>query len=1077
MAGWLVLIEGDNTASLGAATKWSSKSPGMQELIRRMFDVCERWKIVCRFCHTPGVLLHRPDQISRHDPVEEPRARLSAGAFGSVERRFGRFNEWVGSEREHPSVLDVGEADAARVWMHPTFTTVGSALRLVAERASESGGEAMRAVVLVPDDPTAAWRPLLRHFSVEGRLREGGTQVEMCALGQWRARASTRPTLVLSYPRAAGAVVRRVWLGGEQARVQLEGAVLYSPRGRRNSGRGELLVVLETFDPALESTQWGTSGVPTVAVAELLLCDESQGRGSVTAGSTSHRYELSWLRAGRARAGGSFALGEGGKHIPWQVDANLLWEVGHMVASKEMKREPPAAAAGSAYVALHSLQFKFDFLRAERDISLAFKATGPLTLPDPVSPGWDEDSSSEPSTPKVRRAEKLRVRMRAPDGLLKPPPAAGERRSARVVAPPDRWADHQQAAHRGTDWSSIAQSESSPERHAAVTTAQPTLEAESGGVSAELSSARAATRRSVTEQVASVRPVEVLSAVASQLHLSPSGKVTYDPRAVAATVRGSGTPAVEPRRWAPRVVAEREEAAVAVAAPAALSAPADLPPPDDDFAWRGPPVFGVQPAVPPAVPAEVEPGGDTSGMGAGDQLASALKSAAAAVCARKRPTAPSLANPVGVGADIMARLGTFEPVPKEIPTAQEAGRVLQAGASAQHALQQKLVCRSATQRCRGCDGLIGVGNGMRASGTMCVHNRAQCIRDAARVRAPAPSTGDRASSAERLVASTVKLPSTGLPCMSTSGVSKEKLAPGPRSAKLVAPDGGRLLTKKEQVLVAKVRPERVDAALRCMLGECDADGPGIACVTGCGRQVHAKCVGVSKSFADLGQLRCAVCRAQEMSYGDPIPPELIRSAAKNMLWELSVGKQTTAQGYAEYQRLEKLWVESVGGGAVALPRDSEESMMAFLQWLATDSMRGRSFEQVWRAAAGVCARTREDSMTKSKRVQRMHKDVADSLGDLSVPCTQTTRRIVCLMLGLSMGSSMRVVAQTLVDQCLRSAGGPHILARSRMLTVFEVLAGLRVGEATGDGHGLAANDVCIDTQKLEWDARRARRHH
>jgi hypothetical protein len=65
------------------------------------------------------------------------------------------------------------------------------------------------------------------------------------------------------------------------------------------------------------------------------------------------------------------------------------------------------------------------------------------------------------------------------------------------------------------------------------------------------------------------------------------------------------------------------------------------------------------------------------------------------------------------------------------------------------------------------------------------------------------------------------------------------------------------------------------------------------------------------------------------------------------------------------------------------------------------------------------------------------------------------------MLGLSMGSSMRVVAQTLVDQCLRSAGGPHILARSRMLTVFEVLAGLRVGEATGDGHGLAANDVCI----------------
>ena len=230
LRGMLVLVEGDNTASLGAATKWASKSPGMQELIRRLFDVCERWGIVPRFCHTPGVLLHRPDQTSRGDVVEEPRARLTARDFGLLVQRFGRFTEYVGAEREHrvpgsgnrdpgnPGICGGARADGETlVWMHPTYTTVGSALRRLGERATEAGGERLRAVVVVPDEPAAAWRPLLRHFHVEGRMCAGGTQVEMNEMGRWRARPLRRSMLVLSFPRAAGAKMARVWLGGAGA--------------------------------------------------------------------------------------------------------------------------------------------------------------------------------------------------------------------------------------------------------------------------------------------------------------------------------------------------------------------------------------------------------------------------------------------------------------------------------------------------------------------------------------------------------------------------------------------------------------------------------------------------------------------------------------------------------------------------------------------------------------------------------------------------------------------------------------------------------------------------------------------
>ena len=89
----------------------------------------EEWDIELRFVHTPGALLHRPDQTSRGDPIEETRVRLAAAEFAAIERLTG--------------------------WVHPTHSTVVSALRRVGERLSEAGGQRISGVVVVPDAPNA----------------------------------------------------------------------------------------------------------------------------------------------------------------------------------------------------------------------------------------------------------------------------------------------------------------------------------------------------------------------------------------------------------------------------------------------------------------------------------------------------------------------------------------------------------------------------------------------------------------------------------------------------------------------------------------------------------------------------------------------------------------------------------------------------------------------------------------------------------------------------------------------------------------------------------------------------------
>ena len=101
LQGQTVLVESDNMCAVSTSGNFRSKAADMQELIRRLLHVCELYDITLRTVHTPGEKLHRPDQTSRGDAAEEPRQRLTADGYATLERRCGPFSEFIGAERRH----------------------------------------------------------------------------------------------------------------------------------------------------------------------------------------------------------------------------------------------------------------------------------------------------------------------------------------------------------------------------------------------------------------------------------------------------------------------------------------------------------------------------------------------------------------------------------------------------------------------------------------------------------------------------------------------------------------------------------------------------------------------------------------------------------------------------------------------------------------------------------------------------------------------------------------------------------------------------------------------------------------
>jgi hypothetical protein len=207
LRGKTVLVETDNMAAKGAASKLSSKSADMQELVRRLMRLGERHGFTLRVTHTPGSKLDRPDQTSRGDAVEESRFRLREMEFSRLSGLYGPFTSFIGAERElagrqHSEAAADGRR---RMWVHPTSSTVGSALRRVQESMVEFMGERPTALALVPSDGDPAWAKMLKHGLVVGHYPAGSPCLSAHTVSGWRDCTNRRPLSLVLFPRAAGA--------------------------------------------------------------------------------------------------------------------------------------------------------------------------------------------------------------------------------------------------------------------------------------------------------------------------------------------------------------------------------------------------------------------------------------------------------------------------------------------------------------------------------------------------------------------------------------------------------------------------------------------------------------------------------------------------------------------------------------------------------------------------------------------------------------------------------------------------------------------------------------------------------
>jgi hypothetical protein len=189
LAGKRVFIETDNMAAMHCIRKRRARTRTMAEQLRRLYSIAARYDIRITVKHTPGVLLDRPDAISRGHQVAAPRQRFRREVFEPWARSWG-FTEGVGGELEHRLERPAGGEQGARrrLWLHPSHGSVAATLQLVGRETERAtlAGEDFAGVIVVPAWESAAWRPLLKHCRKVLSLTDGSERMYWKSGGERR---------------------------------------------------------------------------------------------------------------------------------------------------------------------------------------------------------------------------------------------------------------------------------------------------------------------------------------------------------------------------------------------------------------------------------------------------------------------------------------------------------------------------------------------------------------------------------------------------------------------------------------------------------------------------------------------------------------------------------------------------------------------------------------------------------------------------------------------------------------------------------------------------------------------------
>eukprot|EP00966_Prymnesium_polylepis_P078330 1816196-Prymnesium_polylepis.1 len=285
--------------------------------------------------------------------------RLRASEWQRVVARWGPFDGLIGAERELGQARAGSHEPEVRLWSHPTLATVGSSLRRIGERLAERSALGIRAVAMVPADGSEQWRSLMKYGLVVGRWEEGERVLETNVLGRWLPSSVRRPTALVVFPRAAGAVPRRVALSAVEA---MEPVTMHAgSEAERRTTRGEgyidmasgpglrLAVSAGSYVYSLPTSDPSANGC-LYRVVQPSEREETDSPDAVVA----QELLLDWGKAARKSAVPIFTVSASDER--WRPDPFTLWTVDHLV--EEVTAAPSA----------RTRKYRFDFARANSEI-------------------------------------------------------------------------------------------------------------------------------------------------------------------------------------------------------------------------------------------------------------------------------------------------------------------------------------------------------------------------------------------------------------------------------------------------------------------------------------------------------------------------------------------------------------------------------------------------------------------------------------------------------------------------------------------------------------------------------------